>query len=66
MTASDDRYPRVLEAFLNLTTQEMSPEQKQLIWIALTEPGRARQIMGWLVNMAVMVSGSKGKHQGGK
>ena len=66
MPADDDRYPRVLEAFLNLTTQEMSPEQKQLIWIALTEPGRARQIMGWLVNMAVIVSGSKGKQQGGK
>ncbi len=66
MPANEDKYPRVLEAFLQLTTQEMSSEQKQLIWLALTEPGRARQIMGWLVNMAVVVSGSQGKQQGGK
>ncbi|MEE9464743.1 MAG: hypothetical protein V3W14_04105 [Candidatus Neomarinimicrobiota bacterium] len=66
MPANEDKYPRVLEAFLQLTTEDMSPEQKQLIWLALTEPGRARQIMGWLVNMAVISSGSQGKHCGGK
>lgn len=66
MQANEETYPRVLETFLKMTTEDMLPEQKQLIWIALTEPGRAQQIMGWLVNPAVISSGTQSKHRSGK